>query len=534
MPSFSLRFTVLPALLAAGAVLVGSSPIRGQSLVDPVVGTGELRIRGGGVFLGWSDEFGIDGERVSAGAGLTRASAAELIPGLDDLRSALESLVGTSGPFRLGASTAAVSHNEVRVPLSLDVGVWDRLTVGITVPLVRTTLEADVRIAADEGADLGINPRVESAAAVESFFADLDGRIAAAAALRTQLCGEDPGSDGCAAATSLASDLGDARLALDQAYFASGLFPAGGTTSGDALAAYFDGLDAALTAQGLAPLTSGPPLATAVLDREGLATLVSAAGGPFRAAPLGSYANRWGLGDVEARVAARLLQGERLDSAGVPTLAWSLAAMGTVRLPTGTVDSTAVFLDRGWDDGQMDLEGGAWFSVATRRLALRAQVVYTLQQAAEVERRIAPYGQVLSGAGDVAPVDWDPGDGLQVEVEPAFRLAPALSLAASWRFTSRGADSYAYPAGTVFPDQQPPVRRRYYPDATLLDEGTEVSLHEVGGTLTYRSRGLPETEGGGFEAYLRVHRAVSGSGGRVPAGVRSEFGLRLVRRLWGG
>lgn len=532
MRPFQRRFAAVRFFLPAAATLALATPLVGQSLLDPVVDPGEVRFYGGAQYLGWSERFGLDSDREPLATDLVRESAAELVPGVGALQTALESLVGASGPFRLGASQATVSQNEIRVPLALDIGVIDRITVGVTVPMVRTLTTADIRIAADDEADLGLNPAIAGAGAVPAFLDSLGARTSAAVTLSSQLCGDDPASAACIDASALADDLGAAEGLLADAYAASGLFPATGTASGEALTGWMTAINDALAAQGLAPLSSAIPLAAEVLDHTGLQTLLTDPSGPFRAAPLASYGSRWGLGDVEARIGARLLEGERIDSAGVATLAWSLAAIGTVRLPTGTPDSAAVFLDRGLDDGQMDLEGGAWLSVATPRFSVQARALYTLQQPGDVQVRIAPYGEVFATRGDLVEVERDPGDGISIEVEPAFRLAPAIALALSWRMVSRGEDRYtgAVPLATG----DAPVATTFYDDVAILAEGTEYSLQEVGGSLTYRSRGLPETSGGGFETFLRVRKAIAGSGGRVPAGVRTEFGLRLVRRLWGG
>ena len=483
--------------------------------------------------LSWRERFGVAGDRVPLGSDLTRDSGADLVPGLDGLASALTNLVGAGSALRLGATTALVSHNAVRVPLSVDVGILDRVSVGVTVPVVRNTLEADLRVGTQASADLGANPAYVSGAAVSAFLETLSTRAGEAQALATERCALDPSSAGCLAASGLASALLDGGAALNSAYDASALVPASGSTTGEALLAWAAGLDASLTAEGLAALGATPPLAASVLDSDGFQSMISNSAGPIAAAPLSSYGGRWGLGDIEARVAARLMQGERVDSLGEPTFMWSVTATGAVRLPTGSTDSTGIFLDRGRDDGQLDAEVGVFGSLIAGRLGLRGRATYTRQQSAQIDRRIAPFGQVLSGKGDVATLDWDPGDGMSFEVEPAFRLAPALSLALSYLFVSRGSDQYAYPANFNLPDRATFPQSRYYEDPSVLDEGTEVRLHELGGTITYRSRRLPETTGGGFETFLRVRKAVSGSGGSVPAGVRAEFGLRLVRRLWG-
>ncbi len=531
MPSMRIS----PTLCSLGFVLCAAlapSDARAQSLIDPVLAPGEFRLSGGGAMLSWRDRFGIDGEREPVATDLTRESAADLIPGLSGLTTALDALLDDSSPLRLGASSAVVSHNEVRVPIRLDVGVLDRLTVGVTVPVVRSTLETDLRIASAADAGVGENPAISEGSAVTGFLDLLTTRSGEASALAAQRCGLDPQSPECAAATLLADDLGAGALTLEEAYQASALFPAQGTAAGDALVAWAAALDASLAAEGLSPLGGTPPLASAVLDEAGLQSVVTNPLGPFGAAPLESFGGLWGLGDVEVRAAVRLAEGARFDSTGTAEMLWSVAAVGTVRLPTGAADSTGVFLDRGRDDGQLDLEAGVFGSLAMGRLGLAARAFYTRQQPGSVDRRIAPYGQVISGRGDVATLDWDPGDGFRLEIEPALRVAPALSVAASYLYVSRGSDTYTQatdPTGLL------PTRpaSQYYPDASVLDTGTEFSLQGLGGSITYRSRGLPETANGGFEVFLRMRQAIAGSGGRVPAGVRGEFGLRLVRRLWG-
>ncbi len=535
----SMRFPTLCLSLALTlAALAGSPPLAAQSLADPLVSSGRARVSGGGEFLSWRDRFGLDGRREPLATDLTRESAASLFPGLGALETALDALLepGTF-PLRLGASRGFVSQNQVRVPLSVDVGITDRITVGVTVPLVRTTVEADLFVRTDSTASLGANPAVVAQVAVAGFLDVLRTRRDDVTAAASQLCTSDPGSNACADATALAADLSSSATLLGQAYGASALFPAAGSQAGEALIGQFAALDAALAAQGHSELGAPPPLATPPLTTADLQALLADPGGPFAAAPVESFGGLWGVGDVEARVAAQLLRGARVDSLGVPSLAWNLSAVGTVRLPTAARDSLELFLDRGRGDGQLDLEAGVYLAVSTPRFALRARGDYTLQQAAEIDVRVVPYGSVISGVLDIARADWNPGDRLAFEVEPALRVAPALSLAASYRFVRQGEDSFA-PVQTTglvpATDSVPGPSGSFYPDVSVLSVGTGIRLHELGGSLTYRSTGLAETTTGGFEAFLQLRKAVSGSGGRVPAGIRASFGLRLHRDLWGG
>jgi hypothetical protein len=410
------------------------------------------------------------------------------------------------------------------------------VTVGVTVPLVQSNVEADLRVATDSLADLGVNPGIGAAAVVSSYLDALQTRGLEAAGLATSLCAQSPGSPECSAATALSDDISALHQSLGTAYHRSALFPATGTSTGDALTARLEAVDTALVAQGLTAVGSTPPLAAAVADRAALQDLFADPIGPFAASAIGGSTGRWGLGDIEGRVSVRLLDGMNVDSAGAPTSAWSLAVTGTVRLPTGSADSTGVFLDRGRDDGQLDVEGAVFAALSTRRLALRAQAAYLRQQPGTFDARVVPLGEIVSGSGDVLEVELDPGDGIRLEVEPSLRLSPTLSLGLSWRWTRFGEDTFS--ATGMLPVEQAEgfvgVNTRYYSDPELLAEGTEFELQELGGQITYRTVDQPGNDGRGFEAFLRLQTAVSGSGGRVPAGFRGEFGLRFIRSLWGG
>jgi hypothetical protein len=531
---------ILPRLfgIAGCACVLTAAPSGAQTLADPVLPKGAARLDGGAVFQDWRERFTIDGDREDLGSDLTRASAAELVPGLDRLEAEFTRMLGSGLPLRLGPSSGLISYTDVRVPLALDVGVLDRVTVGVTVPLVQSTVEADLRVSGDDQADLGINPGIAARESVETYLSNLWTRFSEANAAAAAVCGQSPGSAECAAATGLVSDLEVLVPGLFSAYSASALFPAVGTTAGDALLDRMAEIDVALQDQGLSAVGGTPPLAASVAGRPELQALFADFAGPFVGSELASNAGRWGLGDVEARVSVRLIDGAQRDSVGSATSAWSLAATGTVRLPTGAADSVGLFLDRGFDDGQLDVEGSLYGAFSTRRFAVRARASYLLQQPGRYDARVVPLGEIISGVGDIREVERDPGDGLRFEVEPGIRLSPTLSLGLSWRWTSLGASTVeATTTRELVEPTDPPtfggVNTVYYGDAALLAEGTEFELQELGGQITYRTVDLPENDGRGFEAFLRLRTALSGSGGRVPAGVRGEFGLRFVRSLWG-
>lgn len=521
------------ALLFALAV-----PAAGQSLTDPILPEGRLRLGATGVFT-TAHERGFE-TTVPLGSILARPSAADLFPGTGDLRARVAAALADAEsdfPLRLGASVSTVTENRTRVPFTAEIGVLSWLTVGVAVPLVKTRAEALFTLAPDTTADLGLNPGLTNLGLVEGFVTSLSTRGDEAAALAADRCAAEPESTGCASAQQLADDLAGAATAFAQLFGASVLFPATGTPVGDALLARISALEGRLTDEGLGGLAD-LPLAAGVADSEALSGLLTDGAGPYRylAGP-GSLGGLWELGDVEAHVAVRVLEGTRRDSTGAPVdLAWRLAAIGGVRVGTAPVRLTNTLLLPRGDDGQMDLFGGGYGALAVGRLAVRARALYTRQQPGEVRDRVRGPDDPFVSAGSVTRLEWNPGDELELEVQPAFRLAPGLSLGLVWRYWRHAEDQYTrldpLPAA---PAEQNSARPQVYPllDASLLAIGTERSVQELGGTMTYRTTALPGSGGDGFEVFLDVRRTVSGSGDYTRRATRASFGGRFMWRLWG-
>lgn len=537
MPSF-----VRPLMVLAASLLALAEPVTAQSLDDPILPGGRLRL---GV-LGWyssAHERGFD-PAVPLGASLTRDDASQLFPGAGDLRARFaDALADDAGafPLRLGAAYGTVTESKSRVPMSADVGVFDWLTVGVTVPMVRTRVETRLQMATDSTSDLGLNPGLANLGVVQGFVTSLSSRAAEAAALADELCGQDPSSEDCTGAQALADDLDHAHGAFVDLFATSVFFPAAGTPTGAALQTRVASLDERLTARGLGGL-GGLPLAGEVADAEAVATLLADPQGAYRyiSGPQTIRAP-WELGDVEARVAVRLFDGRRGGGDGEPaTFMWRLAALGGVRLPTSPDRiTTAILLPRG-DDGQLDLFAGGYAGAVAGPFALRLRAVYTRQQSTEVEDRIAPPDVAFSPVASLTRLEWDPGDEFDVEVQPAFRLAPALSLSLSWRYWRRTDDRYTRldpaPAAPADPSS-PEVRIPVETDATLLQQGTYRRLQELGGSLTYRTTELPGLDGGtfeAFEAFGEIRRVIAGAGAFARPWTRASFGARVLWRLWGG
>jgi hypothetical protein len=134
-----------------------------------------------------------------------------------------------------------------------------------------------------------------------------------------------------------------------------------------------------------------------------------------------------------------------------------------------------------------------------------------------------------------ATVEWTPGSYLQLELAPRYHFSDELALTAGYRLYSKGADEFVRVSPAPEPDDTSPLPSPpLYTDVSLLEEGTEETLHELGGGLLFST--LDSWEAGRasrpFELRFEVRWGVSGSGLYVPDGVRALFGARLYFGLW--
>lgn len=498
-----------------------------QSLVDPVLPGGHLRLSALGDFSTWSQGYGKDF------AGDTPLDGSLLLPGLTGLERALSGLApDASAPSpELAATGALVSRSTVRIPLSLELGIFDWLTVGASLPLRQSRVEAELN--PEMGGGLGVNPALATPEIVNGFLGTLAQRRADVALVVDDRCGADPNGSECLQAVALTERLLTGRRALRAAYAAAALFPAEGSPLADYLSSWAAEVDAALGALGVAPLQTPPPLAANPLDADGYAALTGP-GGALAGTPLNPLQSLWAPDDLEVSTAIRVFEvAADRDSTGAPGLRASAAVTATLRVPLAGPDSLDVFGENGLAGGQRDVEFGGWLGVRTHRLALRARARYTRQEAGTVETRRTAAARALGAPP--AQLSIDPGDETEIEVEPALRLAPALSLGGLWRHLRRG-EGATSPVEIV-PDpgtgpEGPPFPATFLPALGALALPAW-SSHEVGVTLTYRTVDLGPADGRGFEAFLRIMQTVGGDRGPAPRPTRATMGVRLTRGLWG-
>jgi hypothetical protein len=422
-----------------------------------------------------------------------------------------------------GSVRALVSRDRTRISFAAALGVFDWLTLGASVPIVKARTEIAVDLS---GGDVGRNPRLDGNRP-STFLAALDaGRSQLQTAVTNRCAASSPD---CAPLTDLLTRITAFASGLRTAYDASSVFVTGSSPAGVALQQRLTALRTELRQRdSTIAMPDSVPLARLALDTEWLGELLADPAGDYRfLQPLALLPEVWTLGDVEVSLALRLLEGAMRDSAAADArFRYLFGVQALARLPTGQTDDPDIPLDFGSGDGQLDLEGGAFTDLRWSRVGVRAEARYGVQGETVLIRRVAGPDVVFAPFGTRARVDWTPGSYFAFETAPSWYLASEFAVGATYRLWSKAADEYEH--ASLQPGFQGP-------DIGLLEQETEETLHEVGiglafSTLTTWREGRARIP---FEVRLAVRRAIAGSGGAVPKGTRMEATGRVFWRLWG-
>ncbi|MFO8173399.1 MAG: hypothetical protein R6T96_03890 [Longimicrobiales bacterium] len=522
------RNRLLPA--AALGLLLGASmaaPGVGQEL--PWLKGGQVRLDFAPSFWAWDSRFGL---RTGPSGSLleeTEPLGMELnadplgsdpIPYLEDLETHLRDAL-RDGTFdvRLGAGHSIVEQSRLTFPFRLDVGVTDWLTVGAMVPFHRPRTEIDFFLDPDStNANVGLSPQLTSESLVARFVDDFQSVLDAAQA-------QTPGDP----------DLQEARgylNALAAAYSQASLFPISGSNAGTQLQARLDYLRSRLEARGLSGIPQEVPLAQEYLDQEAFNAFLNSWG--MRAYPLEDWTKLWSVGDIEITADARVLQrGFEPDSLGVlPALRYQLGVGALVRLGTGNQADPDRFFDLDPADGQTDMEGSVFGMMEFGRwVGAWGRFRYGIQQEGSVVRRIAGPSQVLPDVFRRAPLNWTPGDYLDLELSPRFYFTPEMTFGVRYRLWHKRHDSYGMqPIDSVMAEELD------FPPTSLLELETQQTLHELAFTATYSTVAASARGETALPMMIRFayFHPLAGSGGQTPKGGRLQVGLSLFRTFWGG
>jgi len=415
------------------------------------------------------------------GARFTRDSlGAGSLPTLTPAQALVQSASASPFTLSIGRSRLDARVREEVVPLGLEYGVTNRLTVGVVVPVVRRRIAVQFRLDS-AGANVGPNLLRTSTAArqnnaqVQTEFANARAQLQA----RAQFCQSNPGAPSCASFDQAAATQ---VLAASQT-FAADVGNLYGTSTGDgmpfvplatsdaqlAIAARVAGFNA----QFRSLLGASTDLVVAV-PRGAAGPVGSAELQEYRTDEVGadsiSSEERSGIGDVEVHVKALLVDRRPTTQR---SLGMQLVVAAGARLPTGSRDSPSEFADLTLGAGSPAVEaraaldltfgrfgllavGDGWTTVAaTEDVAVGAESqVFGLHLAPRwyVSAPLSFHAAYSLRQGDGPGTTQLVGGGVSVSTLPAFR-AGGGPLPFEMRFTHL--EAISGPAGTpkFFRDQ---------------------------------------------------------------------------------
>jgi len=507
-------------LLLVSPALTGGAMLAAQAVErTDVPARGVLRVTFDPRIMTWNDEF-TGARRLKLGAPLTGDTVGgRYIPVVARLEQDVRVASGLAGfVASLGAGLFNVRQERRTYPTTAELGITNRLSVSLMVPMVRVQTRASLQLS-NSGANLGVNPLVLNTLGVRgtdsAFFAQFD---TALARLDQQAAGCASPPTQCAARDSSARWKG-VRDALHGAVYGAGqtgspFLPLDTSTAGKAIDSAVARIQQGLNLTfGIAGFDT-----TVALARDTLS------GGAFEQILLSPDPNGFGyisvpfhrnfryrLGDVELAAKYRLVSGAH----------YAAALQAVLRLPTGAKDSANELLIQSIGDHQLDLEGRLTQELSVGPLWLNVAVRAATQRPGTRVRRVAPWDAFLVPAAATADLRWDPGDYVGVDVAPLVRLASEFAAGFTAGYFSKQRDHYA------FQSSQDSValatRMGFATPASVLDQGTAQRWLRLGFALTYHAPGVE----GGFS----IEQTVTGAG-LVPGATVYRLVLRATRKLF--
>lgn len=430
------RRVLLAACCALVAPALGSPPLRAQAglghLEDAtVVPRGLFRLRATTVWTRFDERFTGDGREALGAPYTSNALGRAQLPAFGVVDSLASLAAGQPLSLSLGQSRLDARGRREIVPLGLEYGLTRRITVGVTVPLVRSRVTVQLRLDST-GATVGPNLH-RTLASAASTNALLQTQFAAAAAQlqgRLTACQADPASPGCAELLARQAEA-QALIAASQGFASAvGALYGTATTEGTAFVPRADSpaqADIALriadfNARYRALLGSGSDVLTAV---------PVGAGGPAGLAELQDYLTRdlngdslateerTGIGDIEVGVKLLLLD-RRADSTS--SVAMRATASGLLRLATGSRQSPSPITDLRLGDGMNTVESRLAVDLQARRIGVLAVGDLALGMD---ETDVVP----LDASGNAIERDtrW-----LGIHVAPRFHISEPFAIHGAW------------------------------------------------------------------------------------------------------
>ena len=546
----------------AGALVtavIASAPLAAPLGAQRVLGPGEdaYTLPRGAFRVGISGASTVQRDEWRDGAlvGIGGVTGATFGPAHFSLLGPLQQIVRDLGvpgfAASLGAAKLDARQRLFVTPLSIEYGVADWLTVGVSASLVRSKAESQFRVRGDSArATLGPNPIFLGTGVAGANLATIGRFTLASASLtaRRNACQLNSGAaPECptllaelAAVNTLAAGTSQFAAALATLYGAGAsrgqrYVPVAGSTAETLLLARVDSMRLALLRYGITDLTPGTglplgaqtPLTASDLDR-----LMRDSTDGFGARPL-RQAGLTAIGDVDVAVKIRLVDSfSRRPQARFTAdrLGWRQAVIVGMRIGTGTRERADEFLDQGSGSGTNAFSVRSLTDLLVNDrfwTTLSLGVTKGMPQDVLVRVPSAPgFRWLESWREAIVPVT--PGALVEVELAPRWQLSDYLALGAQLQWRRRAADRHEIDSTTLDPlGNVVPLL------GSVLDAASSSEEQRIGWSATYSTLAahLRGRAGIAFEiSYSHVQSLASGEG-IVPKRFEDRLQVRYYPRF---
>lgn len=504
-----LGLAVLPAVLASQAVERTDTPKKGKLRVTvvPRVET-------------WEAAFGPQGRQPIGGFLSSDSLGSSAVPTLTPMEGAIPAASGLSTfAASLGKTLLAIRSERRVTPITAEVGLTDRLSLSVMVPIVRVDVRETLR--ADSTANLGFNPLYfGSAAAFTAFFSHFDAALA-------QLDGEISGGTclpRCAEALALSAQGHAVRNALNTAVYGSGstqspFLPLAQSKAGLGIDTTVINIQRQLVDSfGVTAFGDTLTLPVVAASSDDIQQVLTDPTFGYEYAPIDRTPKfeRFWAGDAEVAAKYRLF--DRGSYQG--------ALKFVVRLPTGHQASPNDPFAISTGDHQTDLELGYIQDLTLwNRLWLNLNARAGIQLMGVRSARVAPQGAFWVPAAAEAALDWKPGNYFAVDFAPMYRFTREFSAGVTFAYYRQGLDHYTFPSPAdsvaLATNLGAPV------SASVLDPGTDRRSWQVGFAVTF--------SGPVWETGISIQQTVTGWGvgtSAVPAATIFQIRFRTFHSLF--
>jgi hypothetical protein len=531
-----------------------------------VLPRGVFRFRTLGQWTAFNERYGLDtpgrppGALEPLGVDFTLDTiGVKQFPNLGSLQTGLQSLTGNPNWYAtLGNTQVTLRDHIAAFPFVFEAGISKRFSVGIQIPYVTTHTSTyfNVNTSGIQG-NLGFNPAAAGFAAAVAQNTTMNAQFTAAAnTLEASIaaCQANPGAPGCpgllanqASAQALITSSRAFAGGINQIYGTSPFVPIAGTDaqlSIEARVSGFKGLYSSFLCPPATPQCANNPITTngpfasqnRLTLRDAQRILTETAFG-IQAAPLTSTGHSH-VGDIDIGGKFSVYDSfggsteARLSPQG---LNFRTAVSGTIRLPTGQVESPDNFVDLGTGRGATAIEG-RWFGDVLLGSRFWQSFILRFNKPFEddQEMRIIDLpNEELAPLYRKQTVKRKIGSAFEFETTPRIVINNFFAISGQYVYRHKAQDHYTgtftIPAAvTGFSD--------ITLDASTLDLETETFEHRLGGGLSFSN--IYSFEQGKakipFEVTYLHWQTVNGSGGNQPKFFTDQVQLRLYARIFGG